>query len=201
MWRSTAFALAGGLLCDVRMRRALVVFTLSASLFACVKPCMQQGYVRDARVTSEYQLVTTSPAGRSEQRGFGPERMRMHLFNAFACSMNTTLPKTAPDSRFFYVDLGPQCRVMARADSHIRDTGKYASGAFVQSEAQLVEGEPCSLTLDSGRVVDGKVKAGSMVIRPATVTLDVALDVAGGGAFHLAQTGSWEGGPRAQPAL
>jgi hypothetical protein len=182
------------------MPRALLLFSLSTSLLACVKPCMQTGYVRDARVTSEYQLVTSSPSGRTERRGFGPESMRMHLFNAFACSMDTTLPKTAPDSRFFYVDLGPQCRLMARADSHLRDTGRYASGAFIQSEAQLVEGEACSLTLDTGSVVDGKVKTGSMVIRPATVTLDVVLDVPGG-AFHLAQTGTWEGGPRAQPTL
>jgi hypothetical protein len=145
--------------------------------------------------------VTTSAAGRSEQRGFGPDRMRMHLYNAFKCSMNTSLPTTSPDSRFFYVDLGPQCRIMVRADSHVRDTGRSASGAFIQSEASMVEGEACSLVLDDGKTVDGRVKTGSMIIRPSTVALDLAVDVTGGGTFHLTQTGTWEGGPRAPPAL
>lgn len=172
------------------MRYAVVaLLPLAATVVSCRQACMQSGYSRAARVTSEYQLVTTTSAGRIEQRGFGPERLKMHMYDAFECN-----PYRAPRSKNFWVELGPQCMLMARAESHVSDTGRSASQDFIQSEASLFEGHGCALTLDGGRRVEGTVKSGVMLIRPATVQLDLALNVPGG-EMHLVQKGAWGPAP------
>ena len=165
------------------MRAALLL--LLPLVIACRPPCMEAGYRRDARVTTEYQLVTTANGDRVERRGFGPERMTMHLYDAFQCT-----PNMAKSSDTFWIESAPECRLMARAASHLRDTGRRASHKFIQSEAHLVEGHPCALALDDGRRVEGTVRTGTMVIRPATVQVDLALNVPDG-AFHLVQNGAW----------
>lgn len=147
--------------------------------------CMKPEYARTATVTSEYQLVAFASGTRREERGFGPEQLTLHLYDPFAC-----MPGALRDSKHFYVELGPGCRLMATPVSHHSDTGRYASGKFVQSEARLVEGQACALDLDGGRRIEGKSKSGLMVIRSATVQLDLSLSVAGG-TFHLTETGAW----------
>jgi hypothetical protein len=165
---------------------AAALLPLPFAVLACRQACMQNGYARDAKVTSEYQLVTTSSVGaRTEQRGFGPDRLRMHMYDAFECD-----PYRPPVSKNFWIDLGPECRLMARAESHVSDTGRSASGQFIQSEVSLFEGHGCALTLDDGRRIEGTVKSGVMVIRPNTVQVDLAMSVPGG-TFHLVQTGAW----------
>jgi hypothetical protein len=151
---------------------------------ACQPPCIQPGYARDARGTSEYQLVTIMNGARSEQRGFGPERLSMHLYDPFECNPHET-PKN------FWIELGPSCRLMARAESQAVDTGRSSiGGKFIQAEASLFAGHTCTLALDGGRRIEGRVKSGLMVIGPATMMLDLALDVPGG-TFHLVQNGAW----------
>jgi hypothetical protein len=147
--------------------------------------CMKPEYARTARVTSEYQLVTISNGARNEERGFGPEALTMHLYDPFECT-----PGSLKDSKHFYVELAPECRLMATPASHLRDTGRNASGKFIRAEAPLVEGRRCALSLDGGRRIEGKVKSAVMIIRPVTVSVDLVLDVSGG-TFHMTQTGTW----------
>lgn len=138
-------------------------------------------------MTSQYELVVHSEGGRQEERGLGPERMTMHEFDAFRCTTRGTRAAHA-----FYVELGPECRVLVRAQSHLRDTGRSSSESFIQAEGVLAEGHECNLPLDGGRTIAGMVKSGVIVIRPASTTLDLALDVPNG-TLRLTMSGSWEG--------
>lgn len=164
---------------------------LLALLVACLalapacSPSMRYGYSRDAQVSSEYVLVRSPQSGeRVEQRGIGPDRLRMHLYDPFESNWQST-------SRTFYVDLGPDCRLMARRDAERQDTGQLSTQAFIQAEAHFVEGKRCSLTLDTGATVAGTVKTGVMVIRPSSTTLEVSLAV-DDGTLRVAMSGPWQ---------
>lgn len=106
-------------------------------------------------------------------------------FDAFRCDdVKTDLP-------VFWVELGPECKLPVDATSHSRDTGRYASFAFIQAEGKLVAGRPCTLTLDGSRTIGGTVESGIMIIRPSTMNVDVALTVPDG-TLRLTASGSWE---------
>lgn len=165
----------------------IAVVSLLLSLTSACKPTMRYGYSRDAHVTSEYLLVTASQSGgRVEERGIGPDRVRMHLYDPFESNWHSS-------SRTFYVDLGPECRLMVQKDAERHDTGQWSSQDFIQSEAHFVEGKRCSLTLDTGTTIAGAVKTGVMVIRPSSTTLEVSLAVDDGkGTLRVAMSGTWQ---------
>jgi hypothetical protein len=169
----------------MRLPAVAAVVPLLLSLSAACKPEMRYGYSRDAHVTSEYVLVRNAESGeRVEEHGIGPERLRMHLYDPFESNWPSS-------SRTFYVDLGPECRLMARADAYRQDTGQWSSQEFIQAEAHFVEGKRCSLRLDSGVTIAGTVKTGVMVIRPSTTNVDVALAL-DDGTLRVALSGPWQ---------
>lgn len=175
--------MADDLLPPEAMRLPAVVLVLA--LMSACKPTMRYGYSRDARVTSEYVLVRTPVSGeRVEARGMGPERLRMHLYDPF----ESNWPSSAST---FYVDLGPQCRLKARAVSERADTGQWSSQEFIQAEAHFVEGKACVLTLDNGATIAGTVKTGIMVIRPSSTTLDLSLALEDG-SLRVTMSGPWQ---------
>lgn len=88
----------------MRLPAVLAVAAPPLLTSACT-PTMRYG---DARVASEDLLVETAETGqREERRGIWPERLRMHLSDPSESNWPS-------QSRIFYVDLGQDCRLMAR---------------------------------------------------------------------------------------
>jgi hypothetical protein len=176
---------AGGLHGAALMGRRAVVASLGLLVgVGCANPCLDPSFAREARGSSDYVID-----GRLH--GLGPRRFFVRGYNPFAGGRCTD----ATSFVMLDVEVGPSCRLTGRVVSHRFDGGKYATGAFLQAEALVLDDQPCALSLDDGRTFKGRVESGSILLLPSSANVTLALRVEdaerGRVPMRLTMTGSW----------
>jgi hypothetical protein len=156
---------------------------LTLALVGCSpEPCMEDGFSRQAHGSADYVV-----SGRDGATVHGASRAAvvMHRFATFSegeCSLgdstfSITLSLGATRAGALSDPAGSGCRLSAIASSREHDTGKHASLDFLQAEAGVIAHQSCSLQLEDGRWVRGRVSSGTFVIMPRTGRLALGLDV------------------------
>jgi hypothetical protein len=127
--------------------------------------------VRAARGSADY---TVSGLGHHEVDAVGaiPATIVMHRFRPFRYGHCGLFPDNT-----FSLEVAPDCRLQSAATSRVYDSGEDSTGRFIQAEGSVVPGQRCTLELDRGRTVTGRVDSGTIYITPSAIELAFALNV------------------------
>jgi hypothetical protein len=146
--------------------RAFAFAVFSAALAACqpgnVPPtCLDYA---ETSYQGSYSIVAASGAMKNGL-GAGADRLTVDDFDPFTSS-------SCPVDQSFLVHVGNACDLHARSTSVRYDTGRRASGAFLEANADIVSDADfaCSVATTGG-LVRLVVQSGTMTITPTAISL------------------------------